>query len=189
MILGYLIFAHLLGDFIFQPSRLVTWKISSKWGILVHSLIHLALLTLAFLPYLLNKNFTLLIALAFVAVCHFFIDQGKINYDLKHDNKVAPFLIDQLLHLITIAIAASFIMKSVTPLPRGHYYELYSDPRLVIFLSALVCVSTVMEVFYYQKKRQKNPGSKFHPNFRHMLIRTLIFTLGYALLLALVPYL
>ncbi len=190
MILGYLILAHLLGDFIFQPSKLVLWKISSKWGTLVHALIHFALLNLLFAPFLMNGNLNFLFVTGFVATCHFFIDQAKISYDLKHDNKTVPFIMDQVLHLISIGIAASSMMKSALPLPKAPYYDMYSDTRIILFLSALVCVSTVFEVYQFQKKRQKNINAKFHPSFRRMMLHVIILALVYYCVLGLVvPYL
>lgn len=190
MILGYLILAHLLGDFIFQPSKLVFWKMSSKWGILVHCLIHFTLLNLVFAPFLLNGNYAFLSAIAFVVVCHFFIDYLKISYDLKHNNKIVPFLVDQLLHLIAIGLAASFMIKSALPLPRGEYLNIYTDVRIIVFLSAVICVSAVVEVFYFQMKRQKDKNAKFHPSFSRMLIHIAILVLAYgAALMLLTPYL
>lgn len=182
MILGYLVLAHLLGDFVFQPSKLVTWKISSKWGILVHCAVHLVLLSLVVSPYLLLGNLYFLTAILFVTACHFFIDHAKISYDLRHDNKVGPFLIDQLLHFIAIALAASFLEKSGPA-------QVYGDPRLIIFLCLVIVIGPVVEVFRYQKMRSRNAKAKFQPSIRHTLIRLTIFTLLYGALIFLPPYL
>lgn len=174
--------AHLLGDFVFQPSKLVIWKISSKWGILVHCIVHFILLALVVYPYLFLGNFYFLTAILFVTACHFFIDNAKISYDLRHNNKVGPFLIDQLLHFIAIALAASFLEKSAPA-------QLYSDPRLIIFLCLAIVIGPVVEVFRYQKARSHDAKAKFRPNIPNTLARLAIFTLIYGALVFLTPYL
>jgi hypothetical protein len=181
MILGYLVLAHLLGDFVFQPSKLVIWKISSKWGILVHCIVHFILLALLFAPFLLSGDLHFLTAILFVTACHFFIDNAKISYDLRHNNKVGPFLIDQLLHFIAIALAASFLEKSTPAAPSLNY--------LTVFLCSVIIVGPVVEVFRYQKMRSRNAKAKFQPNVRNMFTRLVIFTLIYGALIFLTPYL
>ncbi|MBI5754436.1 DUF3307 domain-containing protein, partial [Candidatus Peregrinibacteria bacterium] len=109
MILGYLIFAHLLGDFIFQPNRLVLWKIKSKCGILTHVIVHFILNLLILSPFIWNGHYWVIAAAFLICFAHFWIDEIKISYDLKHDKKVIPFLIDQLMHLLTILLVYFFI--------------------------------------------------------------------------------
>lgn len=179
MILGYLIFGHLLADFIFQPNSLVIWKHKSKTGIFVHVLIHFFVNIIVLLPFLINGYFWLIYVSAGLAFTHFWIDRVKINYDLKHDKKVIPFIIDQLLHLLTILVAYFFIQNIPLKLPEAKFYTIYSDIRIIIFLSFIVFVSTVIEVYHYQREREKNSQAKLEINSHKILIRILVFSLVY----------
>ena len=83
MILAYLILAHLLGDFIFQPTKLVKWKMKSKKGLFVHSLVHFVVTSVILIPFLINGYLWLLIVAFAIAFLHFFIDAAKVKYGLK----------------------------------------------------------------------------------------------------------
>lgn len=179
MILGYLIFGHLLADFIFQPNSLVIWKHKSKTGIFVHVLIHFFVSIIILLPFLINGYFWLIYVSAGLAFTHFWIDRVKINYDLKHDKKVIPFIIDQLLHLLTILLAYFFIQNISLELPETKFYAIYSDIRIIIFLSFIVFVSTVIEVYHYQKQREKDSQAKLKINSSQIFIRILVFSIVY----------
>ncbi len=113
MILSYFILAHLLGDFVFQPTRLVLWKIKSNKGVFVHAFIHFVINLLILMPIIINGYFWLIYIIFGISFLHFWIDKEKINYDLKHDKKVRPFIIDQLLHLLTILLAYFFINRNI----------------------------------------------------------------------------
>lgn len=183
MIVAYLIFAHLLGDFIFQPTKLVLWKIKSKKGTFVHVLIHFLLTTLILAPYILN-GYPGVIFVAFgLAFVHFWIDEAKINYDLKHDQKVLPFLVDQLMHILTIGVAYFLIQDITFSLPQTAFYYVYSDIRLVIFLSFIVFISTVVEIFHFEQKREQKKAKKLKINSDKMLSRVIIFSILYAIFL------
>lgn len=95
-----LFLAHLLGDFIFQPDKWVVHKIihtyKSKY-LYLHSILHgllawLFVFTPHFWPYVLVIIFT-----------HFFIDLLKLIFQ-KDNTQKAWFFIDQLLHIIVLAL-------------------------------------------------------------------------------------
>ena len=188
MILGYLILAHLLGDFVLQPNKLVLWKIKSKIGILVHALVHFCINILVLLPFIIKGAFWLIPSALFISVIHFSIDQTKINYDLKHDKKVLPFLIDQLLHLLTILIAYFFLGKIELNIPKTQFYEIYTNIRIVIFLSLIILATTVVEIYRFQKQRERNRNATIKLNSDKMLNRLIVLTLVYALFMALSFY-
>lgn len=179
MILGYLMFAHLLGDFIFQPTSLVHWKMKSKNGVFVHVLIHFMISALVIMPFIINGYVWLLGIVAFISFTHFWIDQAKINYDLKHDQKVKPFIIDQLLHLLTLLVIYFFIADIPFRLPSTYFYQLYSDANIIIFLSLIVFVSTVIEIYRFQQQREKNAKAQLKINSARVLTRITVFTLLY----------
>lgn len=183
MILPYLILAHLLGDFIFQPTKLVMWKSESKVGTLTHSAIHFLVILLILSPFILNGHWDLLLVAFGLAFVHFWVDEAKINYDLKHDERVLPFMVDQIIHLITIIVAYLLIMGKTYTLPEGSFFQIYGDIRLVIFLSFIVFVTTVIEVFRFQKDQEKKKATKLKINSERMLSRVIIFSMLYAIFL------
>lgn len=184
MILGYLIFAHLLGDFIFQPNRLIFWKMRSKMGVLVHVLIHFLLNLLILLPFIFNGNYWLLSAISLVCFAHFWIDQAKINYDIRHDKKTLPFIIDQLMHVFTMILVYFFGQNLPLFLPKGGFYDIYSNSYLIIFLSFAIIFSAVVEIYHFQKIREKESHATLKLNHKKMFLRVLIFTLIYAVFMA-----
>ena len=188
MILGYLILAHLLGDFVLQPNKLVLWKIKSKMGILVHALVHFCINILVLLPFIIKGAFWLIPCALFIAVIHFCIDQTKINYDLKHDKKVLPFLTDQLLHLLTILIAYFFLGKIELSIPKTQFYEIYTNIRIVIFFSLVILATSVVEIYRFQKLREKNRNATLKLNSDKMLNRLIVLTLVYILFMGLSFY-
>lgn len=185
MILSYLILAHLLGDFIFQPSKLVLWKIKSKYGVFVHVLVHFVVNLLILSPFILNGYYWPIGAAFVVCFAHFWIDQAKISYDLKHDKKVKAFLIDQLMHLLVIMLVYFFVQKMVLSLPIGDFYSIYSDIRVVIFLSFLILCSSAVEIYHFQKVREHKRDARLKLNLRNITLRIFVFTLVYILFMIL----
>lgn len=188
MILSYFILAHLLGDFVFQPGSLVLWKAKSKKGVFAHSMIHFGINLLVLLPFLINGYLWLIPAAAIISFVHFCLDQLKINYNLTHDQKVLPFVVDQLLHLLTILLVYFFISEIPLTLPESTFYLVYSDIRIIIFLSFIIFVSSVIEIFHYEKQREKNKDAKLKINSRKMQTRIIVLTLIYALFMILSFY-
>lgn len=189
MILTYLIFAHLLGDFVFQPTKLVEWKMKSSKGNLVHAIIHFLTMVLVLSPFIFNGYWGLLALALGISFVHFWIDEAKINYNLKHDKKVLPFIVDQLMHFITIAVAYFLIMDIKFILPEGGFYAVYGDVRLIIFLSFVVFVTTVIEVFRFQNETEKKKNTKIEINMDKMMSRVVILSVIYLAFLLLSLYL
>lgn len=185
MILGYFILAHLLADFIFQPSKLVLWKIRSKYGVLVHVLVHFVVNLIVLSPFILNGHIWPIGAAFAICFLHFWIDQAKINYDLKHDKKIMAFLLDQLIHLLVMMIVYFFVQNIALSLPETGFYQIYSDIRVVIFFSFLILCSSAVEIYHFQKVREKKNDAtlKMHP--RNIALRIFVFTLVYILFMVL----
>lgn len=100
MIFSSLILAHLLGDFIFQPTQWVKDKEQKKEGsiyLYLHVLIHFLL------ALLLLWDLQLWWMAAIVAITHFLIDWAKLRLQ-TFKTKRAWFFIDQLLHILVIAL-------------------------------------------------------------------------------------
>ncbi|MDP5062744.1 MAG: DUF3307 domain-containing protein [Maribacter sp.] len=100
-----LVLAHLIGDFVLQPTRWVLHKQSNKITskfLYAHVLLHFALYMLFLWDLSLWK-----IALM-VTVAHFGIDVLKLYTNTLFKNKSIPFFIDQLLHILVIYSCAFY---------------------------------------------------------------------------------
>jgi len=189
MILAYLILAHLLSDFILQPTKLFIWKNKSMLGVFVHVLVHLTLNVLLLLPLILNGYSWLLFLIFAVCFIHFFLDQTKIAYDANHSNKVAPFLLDQIMHFLTITIAYIFISNYKFDLPSSGFFTLYSNLHIPIFLSLLIIMTVGVEIYRFQRIREVNSRAKLQIDRKKALIRAINLGMIYVVFIFLLAYL
>lgn len=186
MILAYLILGHLLGDFVFQPTKLVMWKRKSLLGGAVHALVHFVINIIILFPFILSEGMWIVLVPLGISTVHFFIDHAKINYDLKHDDKVRPFIIDQMFHLAAILLAYLVIFNIQFHLPRNIFYQIYTDVKNVYFFSFLVFVTSVIEIYRYQKEREKDKKAQLTLHTNQMMLRVLVFSLIYILFMVLI---
>lgn len=183
----YLIFAHLAADFILQPDELVKWKHRNWRGGVFHAGVHFLFYIIVFFAYL--TDFRVIPALAAVAIAHFFIDNHKILQESKNKNYVVDFFIDQLQHVIVIAIAGFFIWDAQPFLYWSSLMDwFYHDFYIVLGLSLMIIVTYVVEVVKFQVERKNFKDAKFKPDYKAMVRRVLIFSLVYALLMVLCVY-
>jgi len=94
-----LLLAHLLGDFLFQPTKWVIHKSAHKvqsrylyFHVVIHFLLVLVLL----------GNYTYWRIALIIALSHYVIDLGKLYSEPRFSNKSIPFFIDQFFHLSII---------------------------------------------------------------------------------------
>lgn len=127
-----LLLAHLIGDFILQPTKWVIHKeankVASKY-LYLHILIHFWLYMLV----LWNVN-EWKIALI-LSVSHLFIDLAKIYSTPLFKNKSVPFFIDQVLHILVIYACVYF------PNIYEHTVSIFSELDWSLIL-AIVFVTT-----------------------------------------------
>lgn len=188
MILAYLILSHLVGDFVLQPTKLVAWKKKSLVGVLIHCLVHFVVSLVVLFPLILNGYISLIFIALAISVVHFAVDQAKISYDLRHDEKVKPFIIDQILHFLAILLVFLVISRFQFTLPEGPFYEFYSNIKLVYFLSFIIFTGSVIEIYRFQIEREKNKGARFKIHGGEMLKRMLVFTAIYIIFILLAVY-
>lgn len=132
-----LFLAHLLGDFMLQPTRWVVHKEAHKVAsgyLYAHILIHFALILLFFwdLEYWLPA--------LVVVVCHYGIDLGKLYANPLFRNKSIPFFIDQGLHILVlygVAFYANLWEQSSTLLQQLNW-GLITAVVFVSFPSAII---------------------------------------------------
>ncbi len=117
MELTLLLIAHVLGDFIFQSSKLAKGKTKDFRYFIKHCLIYALMIFLALVWF----DPVSKIALIFITIVslhglidrlHILIKKNKNRSDKKIDKRkreLSAFLVDQLLHILIIIIFSSFI--------------------------------------------------------------------------------
>jgi lysylphosphatidylglycerol synthetase-like protein (DUF2156 family) len=110
------LFAHLLGDFPLQSSKIAAGKRRSGTAYLAHGAIHLAVLAAcvgAFFSLAPLSSRRFWIAACIYIVAHLGIDRAKqmlVSTATMRDSASA-FLLDQLLHVCTIVLLAWFLIR------------------------------------------------------------------------------
>lgn len=134
IILIKLILAHFIGDFLLQPTAWVKDKEAKKAKsryLYAHILIHGLIVLLLFWDF----NYWLLALL--VMISHGVIDIIKL-YVQKEANKSKWFLIDQLLHIISILGLWIFFFE-----PEINLYSILSSSEIWIYASAILFITVV----------------------------------------------
>ncbi len=184
MIFSYLILAHLLGDFVLQNSLLVRMKYKGYLGLIIHSSIHAVLIFLVLLPIYLSNIEILLYGSLFIGIIHFFIDYTKVSFTKRSPKKqTTAFIIDQLVHILTLVIAFFILSSKSLIVPNTTFYEIYTNTSLIVFLILLIFLYSVVEVYKYQKINSKDKTAKFKINKQEAHKRVYILTLMYVLYL------
>lgn len=131
IVLVKLILAHLLGDFLLQPTSWVKEKETKRLKspkLYFHVLIH------AVLIYILIGSWSLAVT---VLLVHLVIDTLKI-YTQKEHTTVRWFWIDQGLHILSLLIVYYFWFQ-----PDWHTIELLDSPIFWIYATAILFLTSV----------------------------------------------
>lgn len=138
-----LFLAHLLGDFLFQPTKWVVHKeahkIRSKY-LYLHVLAHFSL-TLMLLWKLHLWKLALIIALS-----HYVIDLGKLYATPLMKKKAIPFFVDQALHIAVLLICSYYLNfgEALTHLIEKLDWSLITAVVFVSFPAAII-MSKILE--------------------------------------------
>ncbi|MBQ4914860.1 DUF3307 domain-containing protein [Maribacter sp. MMG018] len=100
-----LLLAHLIGDFMLQPSKWVIHKEANKARskyLYFHVLVHFALYMLV----LWNINDWKIAVV--ITISHLFIDMGKLYAASFFKNQSVPFFLDQVLHILVLYICCFY---------------------------------------------------------------------------------
>jgi hypothetical protein len=131
-----LILAHFIGDFVLQPSHWVEDKLQKKGKskyLYFHVGVHLILL-------LVLLQFKHLGIIALIVVAHLLIDLGKLSFT-NPKNYRWLFVVDQLLHLLVLALALYLIS------PFNIHFEGLLGPQTLLLATFLVFVTFVSGIF------------------------------------------
>jgi len=133
-----LLIAHILGDFVFQPSKWIREKQKKKHTskfLYLHIGIHaIALLVL------LGFDFSYWLGILSILITHGIIDILKLHFETKKITR-SLFIIDQLAHLLVISI----VVYSYKPFEIV-WEQLYDTKSLLLILSLLL-ISFVASIF------------------------------------------
>jgi len=175
----YLLFAHLVADFVLQPKALVKWKFKSWKGTAFHALVHFFTGFLLLFPYL--PSWKVLGVILAVSGAHFLIDTVKIHKEKHGGNFLLYFLVDQTAHFATILAGGYFLADLAPHLSGGSAAgRLYENIFMVAGLSLLVFVTYTIEIIVFQVKRHSEKATTFSPNYGRMARRAILFTALYA---------
>lgn len=110
---SFMLFAHLMADFVFQNKWMIDRK-SKCYILLMHASIVTILTSIALGGFVQTS--------LLIGISHLIIDTAKINITtrFKQDN-LLTFVIDQVAHMIVIAIAAIYLADSWT----GGFWHLW----------------------------------------------------------------
>jgi len=137
IVLLQLILAHILTDFVFQPTAMVMHKRRYKigsWALYVH--VFIAGLT----TYLLLQDWTEWMIPVFITTTHFGIDLWKLY--MPKDN-LRYFLIDQCLHGLMILLAWLLIIDGFGAILPNVHLLLSSHGALAIIVGYLIVIFPV----------------------------------------------
>lgn len=198
MILTLLLIAHILGDFIFQTSRLAQKKTESLKYFIIHFLIYSFMIFLV-LMWFAPVGRVILIFLTIV-ILHGSIDMGhillkkKIN---KSNIEFISFLIDQFIHILILIIGSLFI-DGLNDLGTNILEYIYQNTgiaqiqdTLIIILLYLICtipasvlIRHIFKIFSLQEKDLLNEINNYEDKYIRsgyligVLERIIILTLG-----------
>lgn len=109
-----LLLSHLLGDFPLQTNRIVHMKLTGHKGLLLHVAIHL-FVSAVLIQHVWQYGGLLL----FLGVTHYLIDWTKIRLQPADSPQLKGFVIDQIIHLLTLGLIAQWVseLHSILPVP------------------------------------------------------------------------
>jgi uncharacterized membrane protein YidH (DUF202 family) len=167
-----LFLAHLLGDFILQPSKWVEHKEAKKEKSIYlywHTALHFILLLV------LVAKYDFIIYGIVLAVTHGAIDYLKLQFQNKK-TKRNWFLIDQFLHVISILIIASAYLK--LEFDYTFFRENFWLPITAIILltkPTSILIKNIISIWTPEKKGENDNSLQNAGNFIGILERLFVF--------------
>lgn len=126
----YLLLAHLIADYPLQPG----WMVANKRNLGVLGL-HVSVHFVTMLLILWSSKAILWPYLLLITAVHFLIDLGKnIVWDVRPQWIIWPYVIDQLLHYLSLAWVSALILRniSMSKLPLAYPWIIYALGYLLV---------------------------------------------------------
>jgi hypothetical protein len=167
-----LLLAHLLGDFLLQPTSWVLDKESKKQKskyLYIHTFLH-GILAWLFVGEMAFGWFALALAIS-----HGFIDFLKLQFQNKK-TKRNWFLLDQILHLVTIMIIASLYKKLSVD------YTVFNDQFWILITGILfltkpssIIIQNIISVWTPESKNKNDDSLENAGNYIGIFERLFVF--------------
>lgn len=139
-----LLLAHVIGDFVLQPSRWVMKRKEHVRFLFLHIGVHILLLCTLFITDLADKWPIIIL----VSASHLLIDSLKIYLERKWPFKpFQVFFVDQVLHILSLLAAVAFLYG----LPDAWVSQFYSAQTLCYIIALLFICSVspiALRVFF-----------------------------------------
>lgn len=180
----YFFIGHLIGDFLFQTSKIVQWKYASPWGITLHVFLVFLATSFMFMPYWYSP--VIWGALIVNAVIHWGIDFLKVYYDnhYKPNNPLPGFFTDQFAHIATFAFILLFIPKDLIPafFTDSWWFEYYEKINLLLYITGFLFFSYTMDIVYFMFQLKRGDKTPYSRSYYSMIVHTFIFALCFTVL-------
>ena len=153
-----LLLAHIVGDFVLQTKGLVRRRKENVFYLLLHVLIHVALLCLVFLPdILLYWQY-----IAFIGVAHLAIDSLKIMGERRWPSSpVVLFIADQFFHVSVILAVVGYHSGFSLYDMEGVFSARFLAYTIALLLTVVVS-PIFLRVFFSKWKQEQTFHKKRH---------------------------
>lgn len=155
LILLQLLLAHILTDFVLQPTKLVKQKREKKassWFLYFHSFLA------GFLTYLFLQEWHLWYIPIVISLSHFFIDLWKLQH--KNDT-LKLFLLDQLWHILIIILVWLYLIEGFSGLI-PFIADLFSSQTVLVIIIGYLLV--IFPTGFLIGKATRRWHSELEPN-------------------------
>ncbi len=168
-----LLLAHLLGDFLLQPTAWVLdkeKKVHRSVYLYLHTLIH------GVLAYIIVGELAFLSFAIALALLHGFIDFIKLNYQ-KNKTKRNWFVIDQLLHLVVlIVVSLTYTNQKVDYLFMDNQFWIMVTALILLTKPTSIIIKNIISIWTPESKMDKNDDSLQNAgNYIGILERLFVF--------------
>ena len=141
--------AHLMGDFILQPSILAEKKKEKLRWLFLHSVIYALPIFLA--AFLCFDEKTILSPILIICVSHHIIDYFRIKIDNNFENKnviFCSFIVDQVIHIAIILFTIRFFsLYNKTSDIYSNFIEWKYADTLILYFVTILSIWTPSSVF------------------------------------------
>lgn len=161
-----LLLTHFLADYPLQWGAIIRLKQKNYWGVFLHCLIHLAVMSLVMHGFLYDLKMFWGILIVFAT--HNVIDQIKVVLDKKHPSWRLPlYIMDQSAHVLVVAGVALWLGEMN---PVGPFALVYSNKLIMGYLLVLVWSTYFYDVTRYFLKHRKPDGSHYERDYHGILM-------------------
>jgi hypothetical protein len=167
-----LFLAHLLGDFLLQPSKWVVEKEKKKEKS-IYLYIHIALHMALILIFVAKKDF--LIYGILLAISHGIIDFIKLKFQTSKTKRIW-FSIDQVAHLLMIFITVLLYTKTTIPINDiGSRVWIFSTGIVLLTKPTSLFLKNILSIWTPEKKDSKDDSLQNAGNYIGILERLFVF--------------